>query len=127
MTVLNTIPGTAKLIDFEAHLNERRQNDAIEQAEIAAGWFFNLVTERQKAEFDATMETLRGTVGPRWTRERARAHAKFAAATKEAAKLFDESVEWFLAHPGELLSDELDNRWTELQQREAVAHAMAAE
>ncbi len=71
------------------------------------------------------MQSLLGMRGQQWDVARRTARDKFRDDTAEARKLFDETVERFLSH-GEI-SEDLDNRWTELQEREAVAHAMAAE
>lgn len=96
----------------------------VREAEREAGWYFDQATKHQKAEFDATMHGLLGMRGPRWDRARDSARAQWQAATGEARKLLDATVECLLA-TGEV-SGELDEQWTALIDRDA-AMGMAAE
>lgn len=103
---------TATVHSFSAALTQREHEDRVEQAEIAAGWFFDQATKGPKAEFDAAMQVALGMHGHLWRVQRERARAKFRDDTREARRLFDETVECFLAH-GEI-SEELDQKWTAL-------------
>lgn len=96
----------------------------LQAAERAASWYFDQATRNQKAEFDAAMRALLGTTGPRANRARDRARARWHAATAEARALLDVTIECLLE--GGEVSTELDERWTELIDRDAAA-TMAAE
>jgi hypothetical protein len=116
---------TATIHTFDKYRTERDEQDRVEQAEISAGWYFEQATKRQKAEFDASMQSLLGCTGPKWDRARDAARAKWTADTAEARKLFDASVEEFLS-TGEL-SEALDGQWTALIERASVHSLIAAE
>ncbi len=96
----------------------------VREAEREAGWYFDQATRHQKAEFDATMHGLLGMHGPRWDRARQSARTQWQAATVDARKLLDATVECLL-DCGEV-SSELDDAWTALIDRD-VAAGMAAE
>ena len=97
----------------------------VQAAEGEAGWYFDAATKHQKAEFEAAMHALLGMTGPKWDRARDQTKARWQAATLEARKLFDATVECLLAS-GEV-SAELDEAWTALIERDAAVTAMAAE
>lgn len=110
------------VIAFEPHRTAREEQDRVERAEIAAGWFFNEATKTAKAEFDAALQVALGMRGQKWDIARRAARDKFRDDTAEARALFDETVECFLAH-GEI-SEELDQKWTSLCALEAVRAAL---
>lgn len=113
---------SATVHQIEPHLTQREHEDRLEQAEIAASWYFERATKGPKAEFDAALQVALGMRGRQWEDARKAARAKFRDDTAEARRLFDETVEQFLAH-GEI-SDELDQQWTSLCALEAVRHAL---
>jgi hypothetical protein len=95
----------------------------VRQAETEAGWYFDRATRRRKAEFDAAMRALLGLSGPRANRARDAARARWQEATGEARALLEATVECLLGR-GEI-SAELDEKWTELIDREAAARLAA--
>jgi hypothetical protein len=96
----------------------------VREGERKAGWYFDQATKHQKAEFDATLLGLLGMTGPRWDRARDSAKAQWQAATVEARRLLEATVEC-LMQTGEV-SGELDDAWTALIDRDAAV-GMAAE
>src|SRR5687767_7895803 len=108
---------TAKIISFSIMTSQREIDEKIQHCDEQAGELFADATKLQKAEFDATMKGLLGLRGPRYDRARDAARAKFKADTTEASALFDRTFDWLMAHSE--ISEELDNEWTELCQREA--------
>jgi hypothetical protein len=93
--------------DAAADMQARVQN-----AEHEAGWFFDLATASQRAEFEASMRALLGTTGPRANRARDTARSRFRQSTTEARALLEASIDCLLDN-GEL-SAELDEQWTTL-------------
>lgn len=100
------------------------QDDRVSKANEEAGWYFALATKEQKAEYDATMRGLLGMVGPKWTRARDEAKAKFYADTAAARELCDRTVECLLEH-GEV-SEALSEEWDALIERAPAALMGAA-
>jgi hypothetical protein len=89
----------------------------VQQAEKAAGWYFDKATKREKADFDATMHSLLGVTGPRGNRAREHARTRWRVATADARVLLEATIECLL-QSGEV-SAELDERWTALCDRDA--------
>jgi hypothetical protein len=87
-----------------------------------ADWYFDHFTKPQRAERDAALISLMGTVGPRADRERDAVRAKFAKDTAKARKLRDDTLR-MLGRSGEV-SEAMSLRWDSLQ---AVPVVEAAE
>lgn len=92
--------------------------ERIGAAERMAAWNFDQATWRQRKDYEAGLDALRDISGP------ARDHAcdilrrRFAEATAEARGLFERTVRCLL-DSGEV-SQELDEAWTALCEREPV-------
>ena len=85
----------------------------VEAAEKEASWYFDRATRREKAEFDAAIKPLSGATGP----QRDRARSRWHETTREARTLLEATIDCLLA-TGEV-SAELDDKWTELINRDA--------
>lgn len=106
------------------HLHDEWATDAaadmqarVQNAEHEAGWYFDLATAPQRAEFEAAMRALLGTTGPRANRARDAARSHFRKSTTEARALLETSIDCLLEN-GELSAD-LDDQWTALIERGA--------
>lgn len=88
-------------------------------AERTGGWYFDQATRRQRSAHEADLRALLGRSGPEWDRARDALRQRFAEATAEAGALFDRTVTSLL-DTGEV-SDELDEAWTALCEREDAA------
>lgn len=121
---------TASIHNLAPYICARDQQDAIEQAEIAAGFFFNKATVAALARHNARMASSRNLTGDAWRAHRDLSLRQYKDDTAAERKLCDETSEWFLAHGvDQLLPDHLDEKWTALIDRarlETVSHAMAA-
>jgi hypothetical protein len=95
----------------------------VRAAEREAGWYFDKAVRREKAEFDAAMQGLFGTAGPRANRARERARTRWREATAEAHTLLEATIACLL-DTGEV-SEVLDAQWTALIDRDAPLLAAA--
>lgn len=110
---------------WRQHETDAEHAARVEQVKDEAGWYFAQATKRQTAEHRQQLKDIEPYKGsPRWKRLQHMAQVYWHQGTAEARELCDRTCACLMEH-GEV-SEELDNEWTALIQREAVAAVMQA-